>query len=856
MRKAVHFLRTHRATEIALLVLISLIAASNWFNSELPKGHDAVGSICSVAGVKHFLLSYDTVFHWSAYGALGGFYLSPPLFGYLLTILSYPFTWAVASKLLFLLIFTLSGVFAYYYIYELTKNRLASFVSGLTYIFVPYYLIEVVFEGHWDIGLAYMLTPLVFLATEKAIQYPKATRIALAGVLLALLILTFPQIFPLLIGPFWGLYVLFRIWLMGKQRFRATIITCFLISSLGLLLTAFWWFPLLWEIDYLHTPYPLEAAEGSSATFIQAITLRPSLCCSPSSPYGASGSILLGILQVLPLILVLLGIILNRKNKYIWFFSASFLITVFLAMGPDSPINIFGVAHQYIPFFSYLRTPVRFLLFANLAQAVLIGFCVKGITEWFKRIHLKRLEYVNVPLVLIVLVSLIVVANTWRESRAAFSTFSLPADQENTVSWLNEQENGDYYIADLPLGDPYLYELGIGYIVNPTYWVFWHEKETLISGGIPPLTKYTQNILESLNTDIVNNQSNIGQWLDIFNVKYVILDKTESLYSNIVLGSGFEKVQTFGNIEIYQNRSMKPRIFSLSSPMNKRAIDLWMGNDIKARWAEGTQEAILSLDSAHSQFGGNSLKSVYQFTDSSAEWLCLQKNVNTIDFISNDVIHLSFYTEHEQPDIHLSLSLFEQDGSKYDTILDAVDGIKAGWNEINFPISLLNLRYSEDENNRLDLDQIEWLWLGIGENSNFDTTHEFEVYFKELSVVSQEVNTNIEYSKIRPGKYEVHVDSDQPSYLVLAESYHPYWVARYNGKEIHSQIIYEALNGFYLEAGNYDVTLEFVSSPWRKAGNFLSGISIVIIGAVVVYLWVRKKRRHQQGIDSEEQREA
>jgi len=87
------------------------------------------------------------------------------------------------------------------------------------------------------------------------------------------------------------------------------------------------------------------------------------------------------------------------------------------------------------------------------------------------------------------------------------------------------------------------------------------------------------------------------------------------------------------------------------------------------------------------------------------------------------------------------------------------------------------------------------------------------------------------------------VDSDKPSYLVLAESYHPNWVARHNGQEVPSQMIYECLNSFRLEAGDYEVTLEFVSSPARKAGNIISGISIVALCSLAVVLLVRRKKK-------------
>jgi len=111
------------------------------------------------------------------------------------------------------------------------------------------------------------------------------------------------------------------------------------------------------------------------------------------------------------------------------------------------------------------------------------------------------------------------------------------------------------------------------------------------------------------------------------------------------------------------------------------------------------------------------------------------------------------------------------------------------------------------------------------------------------------MNAPVEYTKTRPGKYEVHVSLESPSYLVLSEAYHPNWVARVDGKTIHSQLVYQALNGFYLEAGEYDITLEFVSSPLRIAGNVITGVASCILcslGVSVLVMRWKEKRRHRQ----------
>jgi len=436
IRRIRDHLQKHRVYDIGLLVLVSLAATSNWFNEGIPKGHDAVADMLSAQAASNAIFLHHMLPGWTSDWFMGyaQFYVHPPLSSLLVLASSIPFGWMLGSKMLFLSLFVLSGVFAYSYVYELTKNRYASLAAGLAYLFLPYHIIDVGFEGHQgSFATPYMLIPLILLCLERSVKKPDIKYALINGVLLALLTLTFPQVLPLLVGPFLVLYVILRIWWerhRGTEYLESITITSVAAFCLSLLLTAFWWLPLISDLRYSYaTGFSAEAAGEYSATFLQAVTLRPGLCCAPSSAYGSAGSISLELLRILPLVLVLLGIILNRKNKYVWFFSASVLIALPLAMGPHSPIDVFGLAHRIVPLFTRLRTPVRFLLFTSLAYAVLIGFCVQSIAERLRHMHLGRLRSLSIPVFVTTLVILIVVGNTWQETRTAFSTFTLPPDQ-------------------------------------------------------------------------------------------------------------------------------------------------------------------------------------------------------------------------------------------------------------------------------------------------------------------------------------------------------------------------------------------------------------------------------------------
>ena len=848
LHKLTGHLQKHKAYDIAILVLVALAATTKWFNLQLPTGHDVLGDMLLAQAASRSFSIHHLVPGWSNDWFLGYplFVVHPPLVSFLIWALSLPFGWILGTKLLYLSFWILSGVFAYLYVYGLTKSRCASFVAGLAYVFLPYHVLEVGFEGHHGaFGMPYMLTPLILLCLDRLIQKPGVKYFIINGLLLSFLALTYAQVLPLLVGPFLVIYIMVRIWCerrRGTEYLKNITIASIATFCLPLLLTAFWWIPLLSQVHYSYaTSFPLDEAREYSATFLQAITLRPSFCCAPDSAYGASGNVFLEILRMLPFILVVSGVILNRRSKYVWFFSALILIAVLLAMGPDSPIKLFSLAYRYVPFFSGLRTPWRFLLFASLAYAVLIGFCVKGLIEWWGHSHLRRIRPLSISVLVLVLVSLVVVGNTWQETRAAFDTFTLTNDQRKAFAWLKAQDNGDYRVTDLPF-KTWIYGPSNRWVINPVYWTYLHGKDN-VYGGIPAAaTVYAGGTLDYLNYDL-GNGANISEWLNVFNVRYVILDKTDPAGTNVHLGKDFDLVWPSNTIDIYENHAMKPRIFSVSNT-DQRDIPLWSAGSINVFLAYGNKDVALSLEDMHTRSSNVTLEGNFQFSGSEAEWSKLGIDVSDMTLGRDDAVHLVFYSEKDLPNVYVSLDAIESDGSRYGIDLDRVGGIKAGWNDIEFPLSLLLLRDSTDENDHLDPGQINTIWFGVGEQNDTGKARGFSLYFDSLSVVTQETNSDVEYSQIGPGKYQVHVKSDSPLRLILSESYHPNWVARVNGETIHSEISCESLNGFNLQPGEYDVTLEFVASPLRIAGIVISGIStllVLLVGVVLLMRWRSSK---------------
>ncbi|MDY6833649.1 MAG: 6-pyruvoyl-tetrahydropterin synthase-related protein [Chloroflexota bacterium] len=768
-----------------------------------------------------------TNFHYLGHSILHPF---PPLTSTLLIIFS-PLGLQVGTKVLFFLIFFLSSIFAYYYVYQLTNSRIGSFLAGLAYMFIPYHLIETVFEGHWGLGLAYTLLPLLFLTVDRALQITTARKIILAGIVTALVVLTHPQVFPLLVGPFLGIYALWHI-LQASQRNwegKTTSLASVLIFSIGLMLSAFWWFPLLWEADLFHaTSFTLEEASGYSATFLQAISLRPGSCCNPTGAFSTADSVVVQLLRLFPVVLVLLGIVTNRNNRYVWLFATFSFVSILLSMGTKSPIDIYSIGYHHIPFFSEMRTPPRFLLITSLAYAVLIGFASKSI--------IQRFQHTKWVIVVAIVMSLLILGNTWTESRHAFETFELTEDQQQAFEWLDQQTDGRVMAAPLT---PWIYTSEYRNITHPVNYTQFHGKE-LIGGGSPgQASRWIGDLQINMEFAAIEQQTNIEGILDLLGVSYIIFDKTHPLAKNYIMDTSvgtpaFESE----TIDVYRHSNPHPRIFAtVSSKTTTPLITDW-------QWREGSQEpSHINKNTEYSRSDDYSWQVSYLFDNSYRDWMFIGTNLDTYGEEFNSIAFWYFLPQ-SISDMNMTIRLLEADGSTYSYAL-AMEK-ESGWHHIKVPLALFQLRWSQDDNMHLDPRQITQLWLGVGEGIETDKEHEFSVYFTDVQLTVEAIQP-LNFTQIHPGKYEVQLDSAKSSHIILTESYFPGWVATINGNKIPSERTYGFLNGWEIDnAQEHSLTLEFIPTNQRKAGSAMSILALIGISIYPLVVWARIKRVYRR----------
>ncbi len=244
----------------ALLILISVVPVVSIFRS----GTYESGLLTE--NVQIFISFFNTLRDgnlfpvWTQVG--NAFYGTPlhlfmyPLPFYTATIFHYLGLGFLESiKTVLALSFVLSGATMYLYI----KNKLGevpAFVASLLYLFAPYHLIELHFRTTTGVTMAFIFMPLVLLYVDKLITNQKIRYVLLGGFFYGLLFLSHPATFTVF-NIFLIPYVLF-----GIRHFLKNIkliIYSLLLGIYGLMISAFYWVPLVYEaplikhVSLLHT---------------------------------------------------------------------------------------------------------------------------------------------------------------------------------------------------------------------------------------------------------------------------------------------------------------------------------------------------------------------------------------------------------------------------------------------------------------------------------------------------------------------------------------------------------------------------------------------------------------------------
>jgi uncharacterized membrane protein len=306
-------------------------------------------------------------------------------------------------KILMAISFILTIACFYLWAKTFLKKEIA-ILGALFYGLAPYHFLDLYVRGDVAEMMAFVFVPLVFWTIEKFIKTKKLLFLVLGGVFYAACILSHNGV-SLMFSPVFLLYLLVR------SQNRKIFLQLVVLLILGLLLSAFFWLPALYEGKYTNAKLFIgNMFKDHFPSFFQLIV--PNWGFGPDVNKTGGLSPQLGLLYVGFVIAsckLWFGYHKQKKLLGFWlfvFFSALFII-----------LPISGFVWQHFPLLRLYEFPWRFVGLASFAASVLACFVMERIKD-------KKILIVLLLVLILTSLPLIRVEKFISKSDSYYSNFS------------------------------------------------------------------------------------------------------------------------------------------------------------------------------------------------------------------------------------------------------------------------------------------------------------------------------------------------------------------------------------------------------------------------------------------------
>ncbi|CAN5168021.1 hypothetical protein BH11PAT1_BH11PAT1_1380 [soil metagenome] len=378
-----HFVYPRRKINLVfLLLLISLLPVV----SILRKGTYEAGTLTEHVQIAisfyQTLQDKNLIPLWSGaslagYGSPVHLFLYPLPYYLIASIHLLGLSFLASVKLLLALSFVGSGMTMYLWINE-ERGKLPAFVAALFYLFAPYHLIELHFRAAIGVTLSFVFLPLCMLFIVKTMKKGEITNCLLGGISLALLILSHHAVF-IACAPFIFLYA-FLLYFTYIKSIKNLLLCC-ISFVLGMLLTAFYWLPLLVEGKLIQGFQHLQTSDFLS---IKELLFSPTLLGFLFQGHHGETHFLIGYPHLLVLgtsvVLLLKNNMTGVSKKLLIFLTTFSFIYIFLTHPFSRPLWQLPLMH-YIPTSWRLLAPISLL--TSAVASVLVAIIVNKKESFF-----------------------------------------------------------------------------------------------------------------------------------------------------------------------------------------------------------------------------------------------------------------------------------------------------------------------------------------------------------------------------------------------------------------------------------------------------------------------------------------
>lgn len=508
----------------------------------------------------------------------------------------------------FLVLFA-SMSFMYLFVYELfdyrVDKKLIALISAVFYIFNPVVMIEYWYTNTTN---SYLLpfVPLVLYLFLVGLRRQKFLYILLMSLMFSFLSIVFLNpAFAIPVMMILMLYFIYQIALCwkNKDRIKKILIYTTILTIICLLINAWWILPFIPSIgnDYNSAISRMNPSQtlidaNYSTSFSTSLRLIPWKLDAgvwayknPEWRYFYDNPLFIFV-GISTFSLMLIPLILRKKDKNILFFALLLIIGLFLCHGLNSPFGyIFKYMFGTIPFFDIFRNPYsKFAPILLVSYSVLFGM---GVTVLYNKIGPKigiRYSKVMVLILLFLICGIYVfpmwtgaVVNTPITIRGdEISSFvEVPLYYQDIAEYFHETTNNRILSLPLRPSTYVAFNWKYGYDGPDCTWLLYkHETISYLMDDY----YLSAQIVSKLEDQ--NLEKNLYEITNLFSVRYIVIqndvDIVHGNYNNKTLTGQQELksilnqlnvtfVRSFGKLDLYKidDQYITPRIYPTAMPI-------------------------------------------------------------------------------------------------------------------------------------------------------------------------------------------------------------------------------------------------------------------------------------------------
>lgn len=538
-----------------------------------------------------YILTLDMIFTPDAFRISDTFYgfnnhySVLPFFAFL-DIFSFFFSIEFLQKLLFFLIFLVSGVSMYRLCPE--EWGIGRYFAGFLYMLNPFIYVRFL-AGHWLILVTYAVSPFVVKAFMSFLESSSAKRSAYAAFLLTFVFFIDTHT-PFLLLIVFAIFYILKMVESRKDAGRVLEVSrsAALIGLFLLLLNSYWLVP-----SFIGSPTPLGDITSSDIyVFTTKQDMNFNTLFTTASMYGFWRIGYIYTKDLLPfwylfffiiLFLSVHGFLMNYKHPkhgiYVRAFGIIAVLSVLLATGISGPFaGVFEFLFNNVIFFKGFREPHKFVALLVMAYSYLGGLGVaevekilRGNTIIQKSGSNKR-TYAYLIIILALLTPLIYSFTMFNGFWGQLKTTDYPEDWYEVNDLLNEDKQ-DFKVLFLP------WHLYMDFkwlptpqkrIANPASIFFDRpviqgdnmEAGTIYSSTSNPVSRYIEYIIA--RRDKIDN---FGELVAPLNVKYILLTKEVDYrsYDFLYKQKDIEMVKETPNFIVFRNYHRVSKFYQVDS---------------------------------------------------------------------------------------------------------------------------------------------------------------------------------------------------------------------------------------------------------------------------------------------------